>query len=103
MSSRSAGPWACRRSAYYHRKTGARSARQLEDERLLAVISQTHKDNFEAYGYRKMWKTLHRAGETAPRCQAQRLMRQHGLRGAERRGRPWRTTIPDPGAVPFAA
>jgi putative transposase len=85
-------------SAYYHRKTGSRSARQVEDERLLAVIRQTHQDNFEAYGYRKMWKTLRRADETAPRCQVQRLMREHGLRGAKRRGRPWRTTIPDPAA-----
>jgi putative transposase len=85
-------------SAYYHRATGARSARQLEDQRLLEVIRVTHKANFEAYGYRKMWKTLRRAGETAPRCQVQRLMRQDGLRGAKRRGRPWRTTIPDPDA-----
>jgi transposase InsO family protein len=85
-------------SAYYHRATGGRSARAIEDERLLTVIRQTHKDNFEAYGYRKMWKTLRRAGETAPRCQVQRLMRADGLRGAKRRGRPWRTTIPDPAA-----
>jgi putative transposase len=85
-------------SAYYHRATGARSERQVEDERLLAVIRQAHKDNFEAYGYRKLWKTLRRAGETAPRCQVQRLMRADGLRGAKRRGRPWRTTIPDPAA-----
>jgi putative transposase len=85
-------------SAYYHRRTGQRSARCVEDERLLGVIRQTHKDNFEAYGYRKMWKTLRRAGETAPRCQVQRLMRAHELRGAKRRGRPWRTTIPDPAA-----
>ncbi len=86
-------------SAYYHRATGARSARAVEDERLLDVIRQTHADNFEAYGYRKMWKTLRRAGETAPRCQVQRLMRANGLQGAKRRGRPWRTTIPDPDAA----
>jgi putative transposase len=87
-------------SAYYHRATGAQSARSVADKRLLEVIRQTHKDNFEAYGYRKMWKTLRRAGETAPRCQVQRLMRADGLQGAKRRGRPWRTTIPDPGAEP---
>jgi putative transposase len=86
-------------SAYDHRATGAQSARAVEDVRLLGVICQTHEDNFEAYGYRKMWKTLKRAGEVAPRCQVQRLMREHGLRGAKRRGRPWRTTIPDPHAV----
>jgi len=85
-------------SAYYHRRAGVRSARTIEDERLLAVIRQTHKDNFEAYGYRKMWKTLRRAGENAPRCQVQRLMSADGLRGAKRRGRPWRTTISDPAA-----
>ena len=85
-------------SAYYHRATGARSVRQVSDERLLEVIRQTHRDNFEAYGYRKMWKTLLRAGESAPRCQVQRLMREHGIRGAKRRGKPWRTTIADPAA-----
>jgi putative transposase len=86
-------------SAYYHRKTGQRSARRVEDERLLDVIRATHKANFEAYGYRKMWKTLRRAGETVPRCQVQRLMRKNGIQGAKRRGQPWRTTIPDPGAL----
>jgi putative transposase len=85
-------------SAYYQRRTGGCSARAVEDARLLGVIRQTHTDNFAAYGYRKMWKTLLRAGETAPRCQVQRLMRSHGLQGAKRRGKPWRTTIPDPAA-----
>jgi transposase InsO family protein len=85
-------------SAYYQRKTGARSARELEDERLLGVIVQTHKDNYHAYGYRKMWKTLLRAGESVPRCQVQRLMAQNGLQGAKRRGRAWKTTRPDPTA-----
>jgi putative transposase len=87
-------------SAYYHRATGQRSARRVQDARLLEVIRQTHRDNFEAYGYRKMWKTLRRAGENAPRCQVQRLMRANGLQGAKRRGRRWRTTIPDSGAQP---
>jgi putative transposase len=87
-------------SAYYQRKTGARSARAAEDERVLAVIQTTHTKNFEAYGYRKMWKTLLRAGETVPRCQVQRLMRANAIQGAKRRGKPWRTTISDPAAVP---
>jgi putative transposase len=34
-----------------------------------------------------------------PRCQVQRLMRIHGIQGAKRRGRPWRTTIADPDAL----
>jgi transposase InsO family protein len=86
-------------SAYFQRAKGDRSARELEDERLLAVICETHKVNFEAYGYRRMWKALGRAGEHVPRCQVQRLMRQAGIQGAKRRGKPWRTTIADPNAV----
>jgi putative transposase len=86
-------------SAYYQRATGERSARALEDERLLARIREVHKANFEAYGYRRMWKALLRAGELVPRCQIQRLMSQAGIHGAKRRGRPWRTTIADPNAT----
>jgi putative transposase len=85
-------------SAYYQRRTGRRSDRQVEDERLLGVIRATHKNNYEAYGYRRTWKALRRAGETAARCQVQRLMRAHGIQGAKRRGKSWRTTVPDPDA-----
>jgi transposase InsO family protein len=85
-------------SAYYHRKTGRRSERAVGDERLLGVIRQTHEENYCAYGYRKMWKTLTRAGETVPRCRVQRLMAANGIQGAKRRGKPWRTTISDPTA-----
>lgn len=83
-------------SAFYQRETGRRSARRLEDERLLEVIRDTHKKNYEAYGYRRTWKALLRAGEQVPRCQVQRLMAANGIRGAKRRGKPWRTTTPDP-------
>ena len=82
-------------SAYYQRRSGRRSARQMEDERLLGRIRQLHEANYDAYGYRKMWKALNRAGEAVPRCQVQRLMRTHGMVGAKRRGKPWRTTTPD--------
>jgi putative transposase len=85
-------------SAYYQRATGERSVRVIEDERLLAVIVRVHNENYEAYGYRRMWKALRRAGETAPRCQVQRLMATNGVEGAKRRGKPWRTTIVDKAA-----
>ena len=85
-------------SAYYQRKTGQRSARVLEDERLLAAISELHEANYCAYGYRRTWKALLRSGEQVPRCRVQRLMRAHGIQGAKRRGKPWRTTVPDPEA-----
>ncbi len=86
-------------SAYYQRKQASLSALRREDERLLVVIRTTHEKNYEAYGYRRTWKALLRAGERVPRCQVQRLMRSHGIRGAKRRGKPWRTTRPDPNAV----
>jgi hypothetical protein len=81
-------------SAYYQRKTSRRSARQIEDERLLGRIRELHAANYYAYGYRRLWKPLRRAGERVPRCRVQRLMRSHGIQGAERRGKPWRTTRP---------
>jgi transposase InsO family protein len=86
-------------SAYYQRAKQQPSARAVEDERLLEVIRATHKRNYGAYGYRRTWKALLRAGESAPRCRVQRLMAANGIVGAKRRGKPWRTTKPDPAAL----
>jgi len=85
-------------SAYYHRASGPPSTRAVEDERLLGRIRELHAANYYAYGYRRMWKAMLRAGEKVPRCRVQRLMRANGIVGAKRRGRPWRTTRPDPEA-----
>jgi putative transposase len=82
-------------SAYYQRRSGRRSARAVEDERLLGRTKELHAASYYAYGYRRMWKTLLRAGEQVPRCRVQRLMKSHGIQGAKRRGKPWRTTTPD--------
>jgi len=87
-------------SAFYHRASGAKSARVLEDERVLALIRVIYAENYEAYGYRRVWKEARRRGHTGvPRCQVQRLMAEHDIRGAKRRGKPWRTTVPDPAAA----
>ncbi len=85
-------------SAYYRRKTGQRSARVVEDERLLGLIKATHAANYCAYGYRKMWLALGRSGHDVGRDHVKRLMRAHGIQGAKRRGKPWRTTTADPTA-----
>jgi putative transposase len=82
-------------SAYYQRKTGARSRRAIDDGRLVERIRQLHAANYYAYGSRRMWKALHRAGEPVGRGRVERLMRTHGICGAKRRGTPWRTTTPD--------
>jgi putative transposase len=85
-------------SAYYQRKTAARSARSVRDEQLLGRISEIHAANYYAYGSRRMWIALRRAGEPVARCTVERLMRANGICGAKRRGKPWRTTKPDPAA-----
>jgi putative transposase len=71
----------------------------VEDERLLERIEELHESNYRAYGYRRMWKALHRAGERVGRGRVQRLMASNGIQGAKRRGKPWRTTKPDPDAT----
>jgi putative transposase len=86
-------------SAYYRRATGQRSARAVEDERLLGVIHKVHAANYEAYGSRRMWKALLRAGERVGRGHVERLMAANGICGAKRRGKPWRTTIAGADAV----
>ena len=86
-------------SAYDERASGPRSARAVEEERLLERIRELHAANYYAYGYRRMWKALRRAGEPVPRCRVQRLMRANGIVGAKRRGKPWRTTKADPQAL----
>jgi len=82
---RGLGVWA---SASYHRTSGRRSPRALEGERLLARIAELHAADDYAYGYRRMWKTLRRAGEQVPRFRVQRLMKSNGIRGRKRRDKP---------------
>lgn len=85
-------------SAYYERATGKRSARAIDDDRLLEAIRALHAANYYAYGSRRMWRALVRAGEQVGRGRVERLMRRNGIQGAKRRGKPWRTTIPSPDA-----
>lgn len=86
-------------SAYYQRRGGHRSTRSIEDERLLERIRKVHEANYCAYGYRRTWIALQRAGEEVGRGRVQRLMRKAGIQGAKRRGKAWRTTTPDPAAL----
>jgi len=85
-------------SAYYERATGRRSPRRVQDERLTERIKRLHLANYEAYGYRRVWRALKRQGEDPGRDRVARLMRQARIQGAKRRGKPWRTTRPDPQA-----
>jgi putative transposase len=86
------------RSAFYERATGRRSLRAVADERLIEVIRRVHGENFEAYGYRKLHLALRRQRVEVGRDRVKRLMRAHGIQGAKRRGKRWKTTTPDPHA-----
>jgi putative transposase len=85
-------------SAYYQRASGERSARAVEDQRLTAKIRKVFAENYECYGVRRIHAALLRDGEQVGRDRVARLMRAAGIRGAKRRGKPWRTTIGDPAA-----
>jgi putative transposase len=86
-------------SAYYQRATGQRSRRVLEDTGLIEQIERVHAANYHAYGYRRLWLALRREGIRVGRDRVKRLMRREGIQGAKRRGKPWRTTRPDPTAT----
>ena len=98
-SSRSAGPWTCRRPPTTSAPAASGRSAIVEDERLLARIRELHAANYYAYGYRKLWLAFKRAGEDVGRDRVKRLMRANGIQGAKRRGKPWRTTISDPAAA----
>jgi putative transposase len=85
-------------STYYDTVSRPLSARARRDEQLKAAITWIHADNFGVYGARKVWLALNREGVAVARCTAERLMRDLGLSGA-RRGKPKRTTVPDPTAA----
>jgi len=83
-------------SAYYERRNGPPSRRAVSDEELLCEIRRVHRENYECYGSRRVWKALLREGIQCARCTVERLMSEHGIQGAKRRGKPWRTTRQDP-------
>ena len=86
-------------SSYYDHKaretdTARQSARWHRDEELKPHIQRVWSENFSVYGVRKVWRQLHREGESAARCTVARLMKSLGLAGVVR-GERRRTTIPD--------
>ena len=70
------------------------SARRLRDAVLVERISAVHRDNYGAYGVRKMWHALHRDGIDIGREQTARLMRLAGVSGKGKGGSPITTRTP---------
>jgi putative transposase len=84
-------------STYYEHKTRQadsrrQPARVRRDAELCQLIQRVWKQNFRAYGARKIWRQLKREHIAVARCTVERLMRRQGLAGVVR-GRKKRTTI----------
>jgi putative transposase len=84
-------------STYYDAKDRPASKRSLRDADLKIEIARVHGENYGVYGPRKVWLQLNREGIEVARCTVERLMQSLGLQGI-RRGKTWKTTMPDPAA-----
>lgn len=85
------------RAAFYQRRRGEPSARELGDVELTARIAEVHAESKGTYGSPRVHKELVRRGVACGRRRVTRLMRRAGLEG--RCKKRWRkTTIPDPDA-----
>lgn len=68
------------RSGYYAWIKHPKSARQIEDERLLGLIKQFWLESGCVYGYRKIYKDLQEHGERCGVNRVARLMKLEGLK-----------------------
>jgi transposase InsO family protein len=85
------------KSAYYDRRHGAPSKREVTDAELLEQIRAIHTESKGAYGAPRIHKELLHRHMACGKRKVTRLMRQAGLEG--RCKKRWRkTTVPDPGA-----
>lgn len=74
-------------SGYYAFKKRPPSARAMRDAELIEHIEDVFWNRSKGRGIcgaRKVWRLLKRDGIDVARCTVERLMRQHGLRGARR-------------------
>lgn len=69
-------------SGYYRWKQRPKSARAVEDERLLNSIRASHEESHGNYGSPRVWEDLREQGERTSKKRVARLMRQSGLKGA---------------------
>ncbi len=73
------------------------AVRAKRDAALIPEVQRVHRENFEVYGVRKVWRQMLREGFDVARCTVERLMRRLELKGVIR-GKPVRTTIANPAA-----
>jgi putative transposase len=76
---------------------GLAPQRIKRDTELMPNIQRVFDENFQVYGYRKVWRQLKREGFDVARCTVARLMKVKGLAGVIR-GKRIRTTVSDKAA-----
>ena len=85
------------RAAYYQRRTGVPSARDVTDAELTEQITAIHTESKGTYGSPRVHQELRKRVSSCGKRRVRRLMRQAGLEG--RCKKRWRkTTTPDPAA-----
>jgi putative transposase len=85
------------RAAYYERRRGVPSAREVSDVELAEKITAIHAESRGSYGSPRVHRELVKRGVACGRRRVRRLMRRAGLEG--RCKKRWRkTTVPDPAA-----
>lgn len=80
--------------SYYAAKARPACARAATDAAWCIEIRRVFEANYQVYGARRVYKSLHREGHQVARCTVERLMGDMGLAGVQR-GRKPRTTTPD--------
>lgn len=71
--------------------------RVKRDAELMREIKRVFDENFQVYGYRKVWRQMLREGHDVARCTVERLMKKMGLSGVIR-GKRVKTTVSDKAA-----
>lgn len=61
-----------------------RSDRAKRDAALMPEVQRVHRENFEVYGVRKVWRQMLREGFNVARCTVERLMQHLELKGVIR-------------------
>jgi transposase InsO family protein len=73
------------RSGYYDWRDRRPSAHAHEDAQLLCRIRELHRENREAYGAVKTWRTLNRQGVRCGKHRVARLRRANGIEALRKR------------------
>lgn len=73
------------RAGFYAWRTHVPSARERDDVVLLRAIRQVHEAHYQAYGVRRTWRALQRAGMRCGKHRVARLRRAAGIEARRRR------------------